>query len=66
MATSQQQVMSLSGLFQFFKKDANAIRKGEVKFTCGFVLDVRVNGVEISASVRASMKDRILQGRPDW
>ena len=57
MATSQQ-VLSLSGLLQFFREDPNVVGKGEVKFECGFVLEVSIHGLEISARVRAFMKGR--------
>ena len=51
-------VVSLSGLMNFFRDDPNCIAKGEVKFTSNYVLEVRVDGFEVIAKVRASMKDR--------
>ena len=56
MVTSQQ-VVSLSGLLQF-REDPNVVINGEVKLECGFVLEVSIHSLEISARVRASMKDR--------
>ena len=62
MMASAQRVVSLSGLLRFFKEDSNAVNKGEVTFNSGFVLKVVLNEMEISASVRASMKDRSYKG----
>ena len=53
-----QQVISLSGLLKFFEEDQNSIQKGEFKYNSNFVLEVKINGFEISATVRASMKDK--------
>ena len=53
-----QEAISLSGLFKFFKEDTNVFSKGEFKFNNGFVVEVDFNGLEVSASVQASLKDR--------
>ena len=52
------QAISLTGILQFFGADENTIRKGELKFTSGFVLDLRICDFILSAKVRASMKDK--------
>eukprot|EP00794_Sanderia_malayensis_P000928 gene928-235_t len=41
----------------YSREDSNCINKGEVKYNSRFFLEVKFNGMEISASVRASMKD---------
>ncbi len=53
-----QQVISLSGLLKFFQEDQNSIQKGEFKHNSNFVLEVKRNGFQILATVRASMKDK--------
>ena len=52
------QAISLTGILQFFRADENTIRKGELKFTSGFVLDLGICDFILSAKVRASMKDK--------
>ena len=51
-------VVSLSGLVNFCHDDLNCIAKGEVTFTSDYVLEVQLEGFELFAKVRASMKDR--------
>ena len=53
-----QEAISLSGLFKFFKEDTNVFSKGEFKINNGFVVEVDFNGIEVSASVQALLKDR--------
>ena len=48
----------MSGLLKFFQEDQNLIQKGEFKYNSNFVLEVKINGFQISATVRASMKDK--------
>ena len=52
------QAISLTGILQFFGADENTIRKGELKFISGFVLDLRICDFILSAKVRASMKEK--------
>ena len=58
------QAISLTGILQFFGADENTIRKGELKFTSGFVLDLRICDFILSAKVRASMKDKSYSAGP--
>ena len=58
MAVNGAQVISLSGLLDFFRDEKNSIDKGEIKFNSNYVLEVRINGFEIKALVRASMKNK--------
>ena len=51
------EVISLAGILRYFKDDANCVSKGEVKYNSDFVLEVRMSGMVIYSSVRASMKD---------
>ena len=55
---SASRTVSRAGILQFFKEDENRIRKGELKFNSGFVLDQRISDITLCAKVRASMKDK--------
>ena len=57
-AATPTEVISLAGLATFFKDDTNCIAKGEIKFKNGYVLEVKMLGMQISAQVQASMGDR--------
>ena len=52
------EIITLAGLFEYFKDDVNTIRKGELKCKSDFVLDLRINNLTVNAKVRASMKEK--------
>ena len=52
------EVISLSGLFKYFKDYTSLIDKGEIKYKNGYVLQVKLLDMEIEAVVRASMGDK--------
>ena len=52
------EIITLAGIFEYFKDDVNTIRKGELKFKSDFVLDLRIDDLTVNAKVRASMKDK--------
>ena len=52
------EVVTFTGIMKFFKDDANAVEKGEIKFRSGFVLQLSLSDHTLSSRVRASMKDR--------
>ena len=52
------EVITLSGIMEFFKGDLNSVMKGESKYKAGFVLELKVTEFMIKAQVRASMKGK--------
>ena len=52
------EVITLSGVMEFFKDDLNSVSKGESKYKAGFVLELKITEFVIKAQVRASMKDK--------
>ena len=52
------EVVTLSGIMNFFKDDQNTVSKGESEFKAGFVLKLKIVGFLIKAQIRASMKDK--------
>ena len=52
------EIVTLSGMMDFFKDDLNTISKGEIKYKANFVLDLKLNEYTINAKMRASMKDK--------
>ncbi len=52
------EIITISGMMEFFKEDINSITKGELKYKADFVLDLRLSDHVIKAKVRASMKDK--------
>ena len=52
------EVISLSGLFKYFKDYTSLIDKGEIKYKNGYVLQVKLLDMEIEAVVRASIGDQ--------
>ena len=52
------EIITVAGIFEYFKDDVNTIRKGELKFKSDFVLDLRINDLTVNAKVIASMKDK--------
>ena len=49
------EVVTLSGIMNFFKDDTNCFGKGENKFKSDYVLEVKLVEMVIHAKVRASM-----------
>ena len=52
------EVITITGMFEFFKVDLNTISKGELKYKADFVMDFKINAYTISAKIRALMKDK--------
>ena len=52
------EIITITGIFDFFKEDTNTVKKGELKFKSDFVLKFRITDFTINAVVRASMKDK--------
>ena len=52
------EVITITGIFEFFKDDLNSISKGELKYKADYVMDFRIYEYKINAKIRASMKDK--------
>ena len=52
------ETVTLSGILNFFNEDQKIVEKGEQKFKCGFVLDVKLREHTINAMIRTSTKDK--------
>ena len=52
------EVITITGIFEFFKDDLNMISKGELKYKADYLMDFRIYEYKINAKIRASMKDK--------
>ena len=52
------EIITIAGIFDFFKQDTNTVKKGKLKFKSDFVLQFRMTSFTINAVVQAPMKDK--------
>ena len=55
---ASKEVVTFTGILKFFKDDANAVEKGEIKFRSGYILQLSLSDHTLFSKVRASMKDK--------
>ena len=51
------EMISLAAILKFFKEDSNTFEKGEKKYQADHVLKLEINDLDVSAMVKASLKN---------